>query len=400
MKIIYISGAIPFHENLRGTTALPYHLMVHRNRDITIEIYSYNSNRLTEKQIQQVEQELNVKIHVVKRYGFLIGIIEQFLFLRILLKYPYLYYQKLAKNIVDEINKKRPDGIWVYGEEMDRVVRQFPRYKRIHTFPDCEWLYYYRLLRLHFVVSNWKQYMRALFMMPKYMRMERDCCQDATVLHHLVGDMDLQMFKSLHPKSNAIFLRHPHYDIYPLKKDVSFSCPKIKLLITGQNNIYMHEGVKEMIDAFVENNEYSKSLTSSYEITFLGKGWENETKQLRAIGFPTNHLQYAEIYVEEIRKYDVQLSPIVIGTGTKGKVLDALANGLLLIGTPFALENVAVENMVSCVEYHSGSELIKILLDIKGNKTMYEDIARKGRDMIMTLHSRKLLSSELFKFYA
>ena len=161
----------------------------------------------------------------------------------------------------------------------------------------------------------------------------------------------------------------------------------------------MHEGVKEMIDAFVENNEYSKSLTSSYEITFLGKGWENETKQLRAIGFPTNHLQYAEIYVEEIRKYDVQLSPIVIGTGTKGKVLDALANGLLLIGTPFALENVAVENMVSCVEYHSGSELIKILLDIKGNKTMYEDIARKGRDMIMTLHSRKLLSSELFKFY-
>ena len=399
MKIIYISGAIPFHENLRGTTALPYHLMVHRNSDIAIEIYCYNTNRLTEKQIEQVEQELNVKIHIVKRRGFLTSIIERFLFLRILLKYPYLCYQKLAKEVVEEINMKQPDGIWVYGEEMDRIVRQFPIYKRIHTFPDCESLYYYRLLRLHFVVSNWKQYLRALFMMPKYMRMERDCCQDATVLHHLVGDRDVQMFKSLNPKSNAIFLRHPHYDICPKEKDVCFSHPKIKLLIAGQNNIYMHEGVKDMIDVFAENVGCMKALISSYEITFLGKGWEKETDQLKAIGFSTNHIKFAENYVEEIRKYDIQLTPIVIGTGTKGKVLDALANGLLLIGTPFALENVAVENMVSCVEYHSGSELIKILLDIEGKTKMYEDIARKGREMIMTHHSRKLLSSELFKFY-
>lgn len=400
MKIIYISGAIPFHENLRGTTALPYHLMIHRDSSIAVEIYSYNYNRLSKSQIEQVEQELNVKIHIAKRHNIFISLIERFLFLRILLKYPYLYYQRLSKEIVQEILSKQPDGLWIYGEEMGQVVKQFPDYKRIHTFPDCESLYYYRLLRQHFVVSNWKQYMRALFMMPKYMRMERDSCQDVNVLHHLVGDKDTQMFKSLNPMAKAIFIRHPHYDIYPKVKNICYDHSKLKLLVAGQNNIYMHEGVKQIIETFIKYSDCLNALIQSYDITFLGKGWEKEVAQLMNLGFSVNHIKFTESYVEEIRKYDIQLTPIVIGTGTKGKVLDALANGLLVIGTPFALENIAVENMVSCVEYQSSEELIKVLLDIRTKKKMYEDIARKGREMIMTYHSRKALSKEIFSWFA
>ena len=47
MKIILITTITPDSENIRGTSALPYHLMVERRRNIDVEVYSYNLNQLT-----------------------------------------------------------------------------------------------------------------------------------------------------------------------------------------------------------------------------------------------------------------------------------------------------------------------------------------------------------------
>jgi hypothetical protein len=45
-----------------------------------------------------------------------------------------------------------------------------------------------------------------------------------------------------------------------------------------------------------------------------------------------NDLGFVDVYLDEIIKYDIQLTTISVGTGTKGKVLDALANGLMVMG--------------------------------------------------------------------
>ena len=55
-------------------------------------------------------------------------------------------------------------------------------------------------------------------------------------------------------------------------------------------------------------------------------------------GMKLYHIKFAPDYIEEICKHDIQVTPICIGTGTKGKVLDAIANGLLVIGSWYALE--------------------------------------------------------------
>ena len=44
MKIAAITILTPYRENYKGTSALPYHLMVHRPDDVEIEIYSFNNN--------------------------------------------------------------------------------------------------------------------------------------------------------------------------------------------------------------------------------------------------------------------------------------------------------------------------------------------------------------------
>jgi hypothetical protein len=46
-------------------------------------------------------------------------------------------------------------------------------------------------------------------------------------------------------------------------------------------------------------------------------------EKLENKGFEVSHITFAPDYIEEICKHDIQLTPISIGTGTKGKVLDA-----------------------------------------------------------------------------
>ena len=140
-------------------------------------------------------------------------------------------------------------------------------------------------------------------------------------------------------------------------------------------------------------------LQCAYKLTFLGKGWEQHVKALNTLGYEVDHIKFAPDYIEEVCKHDIQLTPIAIGTGTKGKVLDALANGLLVVGTPYALENIAVENGVSCVEYHSNEELLAALTDIPLYVEKYEQMAGKGRKAVFVEHGRKRISEQLMDLF-
>ena len=136
---------------------------------------------------------------------------------------------------------------------------------------------------------------------------------------------------------------------------------------------------------------------------------------LRQAGYEVEHIKFAPDYIEEICKHDIQITPIAVGTGTKGKVLDALANGLLVIGTSYAMENIAVENGVSCIVYQKPEEVIKILMDIvkndnvnvndndnempsyeNSNRRKYEEIAAEGQRQVLKHHDRGLIAKQLF----
>ena len=117
---------------------------------------------------------------------------------------------------------------------------------------------------------------------------------------------------------------------------------------------------------------------------------------LLQLGFDARHIKFAPDYIEELQRHDIQITPISVGTGTKGKVLDAIANGLLEIGTIGALENIAVEDGVSCIIYQNANELIKILKDISQNPKRYEEMARLGMVSVRQSHDRVYIARKLF----
>lgn len=382
-----------------GTSALPYHLMVHRPNDVEINIYSFNINHLPVDKIGEVENELRVKIHVMPLpFWFRMVFAMHLLFIRSFMKYPIHHYITVPEIYVKEIKNEKPDGIWIYGEELSKAAEQFKGYRRVHTLPDSEALYYHRMMGTRFVVNDLRKYFRCAFMYPKFRHMERDFERSEDIHYHLVGKADAEFLKDMAPGIQALFIHHPHYEIQH-QEEKQFHTP-VRLLVAGQYNYYMKQDADEIANSLLHLNDAEKSLLiSNYEITFLGRGWEQHVDNLKNHNWKVKQISYAPDYIEEITKHDVQLAPISIGTGTKGKVLDALANGLLVVGSHYAMENIAVESDNSCVIYSNSAEVSTILLSIVKDKQKYEDIAAHGREAVLSVHSRRRVSEMLFNIF-
>ena len=397
MNIALISNMTPASENIRGTSALPYHIIqgiktLNHGEKITVTIWSFNQNELDGIKLKEVSEELDTHIHLMslpKWFTFIFR--HHLLFIRLFLRFPIHNYIKLDHKFVKDIKSTNPDIIWVYGEEMSNIVKQFDGYKRIHTLPDCESLYYYRMMEQRFVYDYPIKYWKCALMYRKFRNMERKFDKSIDILYHLVGEKDALSLRNLNPGINAQFFRHPHYVVKDENRLIKFHQPKIKLLIAGQYNYYMQQSADEALEMMCNN----ALLKEHYEITFLGKGWNKWKQHLSTSGFIAQHLAFAPDYIEEICKYDIQLTPISIGTGTKGKVLDALANGLMVIGTPYALENIKVENGHSCICYNTVEELRYYLEEIPVHTQEYEFIAEKGRKNVLKNHSKHLIASSL-----
>lgn len=398
MKVVMISVMMPAAENIRGTSALPYHLLAGRDKSIEVILYSYNLNCLSKEQIDSVAKELNIKICLLPVpwwYGFFLRFLLPF---RILLNYPIGNYISLGSSQLDTIINDNPDAIWVYGEELSRVSRQLKDFRRVHTLPDCESLYYYRMLGKRFTIRNKIRFWRSAFMYPKYLNMEKKFDISLNVHYHLVGEADVDFLKEICPGSQAHFLRHPHYQLAKPAKVISFSSPKIKVLFAGQYNLYMQQDADMLIDCLIKSKDLSE-LKEHYVYTFLGKGWDNHVERLNNAGYETHHIKFAPDYIEEICKHDIQVTPICIGTGTKGKVLDAIANGLLVIGSWYALENIAVKHNISCLQYNQVEDIVYMLKNIYLKPSVYEAMAEQGRDSILNLHNNSKVAKEIFSLF-
>ena len=78
-----ISMMMPAAENIRGTSALPFHLLAGREKNIEVILYSYNLNGLSKEQIDSVAKELDIKIHMLPVpcwYNFILKFLSPFRF--------------------------------------------------------------------------------------------------------------------------------------------------------------------------------------------------------------------------------------------------------------------------------------------------------------------------------
>lgn len=392
MKIQLISLSTPTFNNVRAASALPYHLIKEYADKADFEVYSYNINNIDDEGIKKIEKELNIKINLLKIPWWMIWMFKFHVGgLRLLLKHPYLSYLHLSDKLAQEIRDKQADLIWIYGEELAGLSKIFQGCKCIVTMPDCESMFYYRMLKLNWNTESITETLKYAFAYWQYRNMEKKFFMPE-VIYHFVGKEDAAFFRKINTGANAFFLPHPLYAYNDLKT-IAFHQPKIRILFTGRYDLYCKHGTDELLQAFIE---YKDELNVHYEITFLGKGWTRWNILLMEVGYTSQHIDFAPNYIEELQKHDIQINAIDVGTGTKGKVLDAFANGLLVIGTPFALENIEIEKEKSCIQYFHIQDLVMTLHDIPHNIEKYEQMAQFGKLSVLQNHNNLKISEELF----
>lgn len=406
MKIAQISFFTPTATNFRAASALPYHLIKFREPSDEIQVWTFNLNRCSEEQVRQTERELGIKVHLIpapKRINWL-----QNAAVRLFLSYPFQYYLALPVSVQTEIKAflghNSTNGVWIYGEDLARQAALFPDYSCVVTTPDCEAMYYYRMLAEKKVPLSWKALARYGLMYHRYSRMASEFPTGSRIKYHLVGKEDAFFLQRLNPCIDATFIRHPHYDLADARRlfgkihSTIESGRKLRLLIAGRYDIYMGDAVDEAIQAMLH---VASEIRDYYHITFLGKNWEKCQAALQGAGFSVESKGYVEDYISEVFSHDIQLTPISVGTGTKGKVLDAFANGLMVMGTLRALENIAVESGVSCVQYESGKELQNWLIQFthEDGKQRVKSIANNGHLAVLNVHGRKQVAEQFYKLF-
>ena len=64
MNIVLITQITPTEDNFNGPSALMYHLLLHRASDISVCIFTTNSNQVTDQEIDSIARKMNAKIEV------------------------------------------------------------------------------------------------------------------------------------------------------------------------------------------------------------------------------------------------------------------------------------------------------------------------------------------------
>lgn len=390
MKIALITLSTPTFNNCGAASALPYHLIKGAGDKATFEVWSYNINHIPAAGVEETEYALGVRVHIIRRPRWMTWMLKLHLtMLRVVMRYPLPRYIRLSAAAHAEILAYAPDKVWVYGEEIAHLTQLFPDIPCVATMPDCESLYYHRMLGKDFATLSLPQVMRYALAFWQYRGMER-AMRGYHATFHFVGRKDAAFFREVCPDAEALFLPHPLYA--HRDKTISFRQPKVRLLFASRYDHFCQHGSDRLLEAMLAADD----LKGHFAVTFLGKGWEAWAARLFDAGWTCQHIAFAPDYIEELQRHDIQVNAIDVGAGTKGKVLDALANGLLAMGTPLALENIAVTPGESCVLFNQPSEAIAVLRDIHANVAKYEAMARKGRDAVLKVHDAADCARKLF----
>lgn len=383
-RIVFITGFTPTQDNYGGPSAMAYHFFKNRPSDSVVRVYTTNGNNVPANMIAQVSKDLDIEIVVLKDtlYNYFHRR-EKFEVLRMNLGIDKSYNisnYKLPNKVLDEIQTFNPNLVWVYQESLTAIINQLSRFNLMVSGFDCFALHCNRVMRDPYTYAEPLRYKKALYeynmVLHRELQLAKIPCK-----YFDVGIEDRNMFEIVTGRKDAKFYPHPHYQVVP--KKIDFSKTKLSILISGKYDQYTWTDTNKLIVLLSEHKE----LASSFKFTFLGKGWGECATKLKYCGYNVEYKEWVDVYAEECVQHDIQIFPISVGSGTKGKVLDALSMGLLCIGSEIAMENIYVKSGHSCFLYSNMQDVLQFLNEIKLNRDVAHIIAENGRRQVLKWHN-------------
>ncbi len=396
MKIIVVTALTPTPENRGGISALLYSLLRFRSNGIELKVYTLNVNRISLEEQQEISKQLSAAIETVSTPKTIVNRLNK----KWVARLQKLYWgapgvnNLVSRDFIDKLKSEECDFVLLYPFYMSPIALTVPSHQCLVSGPDSEVLNRSRRLANPDRLSTRKMSIDDFIDLQKYKAMEEDWGVKKIGVH-FVGKADYKINCDVSGKKNTPLLLHPF--VKYREKEIDFtSKEKLKVIIPGSYDMYYNVDVDKMLPSLIEHKDV---LLKHFEFTFLGKHWSPIEKRLKDAGFECEFKTWVDDYAEELVQHDIQITPISFGTGTKGKVLDAMVNGLLVIGSDYALENICVRDMESCVRYRDASHIASILISVANHRERYQTIAEKGRSQVLKYHDPTRISKRFFEIF-
>lgn len=401
MKVVVVTALTPTPENRGGISALLYALLRFRPKNVEVDIFSFNLNQIGDSDLLEISDSMDSKIKLLELPPLFLcyqSLKDNKWFVRLckFINRPHVMNALFNQRNIDLIKKEDCDFMLLYPLTISFANSFFTNIKTVIVAPDCWPLVRARSLMNFFRLRSKKMYLDDVlyyYRATKPIRPQKEANQ--RVLFHYVGFADYNYHINLTGNKDAHFLLHPF--VKYKEKTIDFiSTKRLNVIISGAYDMYYATDVDKMLPSLIE---YKHELLKHFKFTFLGKSWEPINQRLKEGGFVCEFKSWVDDYAIELAQHDIMIAPISFGTGTKGKVLDGMVNGLLVIGSDYALENICVRDMESCVRYRDASHIASILISIANHRERYQAIAAKGREQVLKYHAPTRISKRFFEIY-
>ena len=301
-----------------------------------------------------------------------------------------------SKAAVKELNDEDPELVWMYPHWLIDWVPRLQCENIVITGPDSAVLHNERALA--YGSLNASQRKREQRLLRRNTKLERSLGK-MNVRVHMVGRKDAERFEELTGhKDKAFFVPHPLYDYIPVKESIAGAGGKLKVLLSGGGGKVFEGDHLQRITAILERD--SVSLRTEFSFKFIGRGYDECIGRLKRAGFEVTQADWVEDYENELASAHLHLFPQAVGTGTKGRVLSALATGLLCLGSEFAFENIEIDTERDCFLYREPEETVHMLHTIVDDRQASARIARIASEKVRTMHDPKRTSRTFWNLAA
>ena len=399
MKVLLISLYPPTKHNIGGPSSLPFYLAKYRPDTIEMDLFYYegyeNREDIFIKDLQSVFQNIRLIRHTPKWKYYPLRLLQEF---SLIPSFRGLSLKHLpCGGDIRKVGEGKYDLIWIYTGLLFPWAIALKQYRQVMTGPDNLLLHHQLVDQIYVrkgraVPGNVSS--RAVKKFFDFaLHRERRWASSGTLLH-VVGVDDKKIYDQLGAASHSFFSPHPYYDFVPIHQTIDQTNGKLTILVAGSNRSIYTGNYFDNVVSLLQDNKY---LAVHYNFLLIGKEFEAAAGILQQSGFEVENRLWVKSYEHTIAACHIQFFPIILGTGTKGKVLCSLATGLLAIGSKYAFENILFDPKEDAclLRNEDAFGVIEAFRSIVDNRSLFAEKARRAAEKIRTLHA-PAVTAELF----
>ncbi|MEI8196940.1 MAG: glycosyltransferase [Phycisphaerae bacterium] len=408
-NIAVLTAFPPSRDNQDWPSALPYHLLLHAPQGAAIHLFYFRGDPKYRTNWEEGFKAL--PLASVTEFTPFMGRRERWCYQLKNLGRPKVppqvdWFPVRGKD-VRAIQAVRPEAVWVYPHWLTPWVRALGIAHTVVTGPDSGVLHHERALlalapRAAGDSEAAAELERSRQARGEYEALERILLGTGAQVH-AVGAQDAARYDTLARDGRvaaakpAIFTPHPHYHFLPVAQRLDRQNRKLQVFVSGHAGaVYIGDHGTRMVRGLVAQ---AAALRDHIALEFVGKQWEKSVAALTQAGFEVQQHTWVNDYPSALASADIALGLYAVGVGTKGKVLQAMATGLLTLGSALAFENIAAQAGTDYVLYQQPEEIGELLLRVLADRSGHAQIAAQGAAAVRKNHSPAVTAQAFWRLF-